>query len=118
MSASPRPSSMVSKPPGPSTASISICMARWSQTISTTAKEKSFARVRQAIGKDLPLVVSLDLHATSRLRWWSMPNALICLSDYPHIDMADTGRAARKTPRAAAAHESGASPKRSGNCRS
>ena len=43
--------------------SISTCTARWSPNISTMAKAKSSRRVREVIGKDLPLVVSLDLHA-------------------------------------------------------
>src|SRR5882724_5656995 len=54
------------------------------------------ARVRQAIGKDLPLVVSLDLHANVTPEMVEHADALIAYRTYPHIDMADTGRAAAK----------------------
>src|ERR1700716_12312 len=52
------------------------------------------ARVRQEIGKDLPLVVSLDLHANVTPQMVEHADALIAYRTYPHIDMADTGRAA------------------------
>jgi microcystin degradation protein MlrC len=54
------------------------------------------ARVRQAIGKDLPLVVSLDLHANVTDEMVEHADALIAYRTYPHVDMADTGRAAAK----------------------
>ena len=76
------------------------------------------ARVRKVIGKDLPLVVSLDLHANVTPEMVEHADALIAYRTYPHVDMADTGRAARKTSRAAARDRSSASQKRSGNCRS
>src|SRR5216683_2756222 len=52
------------------------------------------ARVREAIGKDLPLVVSLDLHANVTPEMVEHADALIAYRTYPHVDMADTGRAA------------------------
>src|SRR6266581_1550185 len=54
------------------------------------------ARVRKAIGKDLPLVASLDLHANVTPEMVEQTDALIAYRTYPHIDMADTGRAAAK----------------------
>src|ERR1700704_4376261 len=54
------------------------------------------ARVRQAIGKDLPLVVSLDLHANVTDEMVEHADALIAYRTYPHVDMADTGRASAK----------------------
>ena len=51
------------------------------------------ARVRAVIGKDLPLVVSLDLHANVTPAMIEHADALIAYRTYPHIDMADTGRA-------------------------
>src|SRR6266850_6978335 len=54
------------------------------------------ARVREAIGKDLPLVVSLDLHSNVTPEMVEHADALIAYRTYPHIDMADTGRAAAK----------------------
>src|SRR6201996_3754830 len=51
------------------------------------------ARVRRVIGADLPLVVSLDLHANVTPEMIEHADALIAYRTYPHIDMADTGRA-------------------------
>src|SRR5205823_666797 len=52
------------------------------------------ARVREVIGKDLPLVASLDLHANVTPKMIEHADALIAYRTYPHVDMADTGRAA------------------------
>src|SRR6202166_5097520 len=54
------------------------------------------ARVRKVIGKDLPLVVSLDLHANVTPQMVEHADALIAYRTYPHVDMADTGCAAAK----------------------
>ena len=51
------------------------------------------ARVRRVIGNDLPLVVSLDLHANVTAEMVARADALIAYRTYPHVDMADTGRA-------------------------
>jgi microcystin degradation protein MlrC len=51
------------------------------------------ARVRRLIGKDLPLVASLDLHANVSPEMIAHADALIAYRTYPHVDMADTGRA-------------------------
>src|SRR5258705_7728968 len=48
-------------------------------------------RVRKV---DLPLVVSLDLHANVTPQMVEQADALIAYRTYPHVDMADTGRAA------------------------
>jgi microcystin degradation protein MlrC len=50
------------------------------------------ARVRRLIGKDVPLVVSLDLHANVTPEMVEHADALIAYRTYPHIDMAETGR--------------------------
>src|SRR6202023_1749927 len=47
-------------------------------------------------GKDLPLVVSLDLHANVTPAMVEHADALIAYRTYPHVDMADTGRAAAR----------------------
>src|SRR5258707_3381577 len=54
------------------------------------------ARVRQMIGKELPLVVSLDLHANVTPEMVENADALIAYRTYPHVDMANTGRAAAR----------------------
>ena len=51
-------------------------------------------RVRQVIGTELPLVASLDLHANVTPEMVEHADALIAYRTYPHVDMADTGRAA------------------------
>ena len=53
-------------------------------------------RVRQVIGDKLPLVVSLDLHANVTPDMVHHADALIAYRTYPHVDMADTGRAAAR----------------------
>src|SRR5216684_1601881 len=52
------------------------------------------ARVREAIGTGVPLVASLDLHANVTPEMMEHADALIAYRTYPHVDMADTGRAA------------------------
>jgi microcystin degradation protein MlrC len=54
------------------------------------------ARVRKAVGNDVPLVSSLDLHANLTPEMVEHADALIAYRTYPHVDMADTGRAAAK----------------------
>jgi microcystin degradation protein MlrC len=54
------------------------------------------ARVRNVIGKDIPLVASLDLHANVTPQMVEQTDALIAYRTYPHVDMADTGRAAAR----------------------
>jgi microcystin degradation protein MlrC len=53
-------------------------------------------RVREVIGKKVPLVASLDLHANVTPQMMEQSDALIAYRKYPHVDMADTGRAAAK----------------------
>ena len=74
--------------------------------------------MRKVIGKDLPLVASLDLHANVTPEMVEHADALIAYRTYPHVDMAETGRACARTSRAAAEDASSASQRRSGNCRS
>src|SRR6266702_3370100 len=50
----------------------------------------------ERVAKELPLVVSLDLHANVTPEMVEHADALIAYRTYPHIDMADTGRAAAK----------------------
>src|SRR5689334_22858963 len=54
------------------------------------------ARVRKVIGNDIPLVVSLDLHANVTPEMVAHADALIAYRTYPHVDMADTGRASAR----------------------
>ncbi|GJH16825.1 M81 family metallopeptidase [Caballeronia novacaledonica] len=49
------------------------------------------ARVRGIVGDDMPLVVSLDLHANVTARMVELADALVAYRTYPHVDMAETG---------------------------
>lgn len=51
-------------------------------------------QVRRAIGDTIPLVASLDLHASIARSMVSGANALVGYQTCPHIDTADTGRRA------------------------
>jgi microcystin degradation protein MlrC len=54
------------------------------------------ARVRRVVGSEMPVVVSLDLHANVTEAMVRHATALIAYRTYPHLDMAATGgRAAR-----------------------
>ena len=49
-------------------------------------------RVRELVGPDLPLVVSLDLHANVTAEMVELSDCLDIYRTYPHVDMAATGR--------------------------
>jgi microcystin degradation protein MlrC len=51
------------------------------------------ARLRAVIGPDVPVVTSLDLHANITPEMVAHADALIAYRTYPHVDMAETGRA-------------------------
>lgn len=48
-------------------------------------------RVREVIGPDLPLAVSLDLHGNQTAEFAALADAVTIYRTYPHIDMAETG---------------------------
>jgi microcystin degradation protein MlrC len=49
------------------------------------------ARIRRLVGKDLPVVTSLDFHANVSPAMIEHASAMIGYRTYPHIDMAETG---------------------------
>lgn len=49
------------------------------------------ARLRALVGRDLPIVASLDLHANVTRRMLAEADALVAYRSYPHVDMAETG---------------------------
>ena len=49
------------------------------------------ARLRAAVGPELPIVASLDLHANVTRRMLHEADALVAYRTYPHVDMAATG---------------------------
>ncbi len=52
-------------------------------------------RVREIVGNDVPIAVSLDLHGNLSPEFFALCNVVTIYRTYPHIDMADTGRRAR-----------------------
>ncbi|TRW99346.1 M81 family metallopeptidase [Paracoccus sp. M683] len=58
------------------------------------------ARVRQAVGADVPIVVALDLHGNITRQMVDAADVLVGFRTYPHVDMAETGtRAAQQLQR-------------------
>lgn len=51
-------------------------------------------RVREIVGPEIPIVVSLDLHANMSDTMLHAADALVAYRTYPHVDMAETGKAA------------------------
>lgn len=49
------------------------------------------ARVRAAVGPDVPIVASLDLHANVSARMVALADWLVAYRTYPHVDMGATG---------------------------
>ena len=50
-------------------------------------------RLRRQVGADLPVVVSLDLHANITERMVQHASALVVCRTYPHVDLAESGEA-------------------------
>lgn len=50
--------------------------------------------VRQRVGKEIPLVVTLDLHANITSRMAELSTVIIGYDTYPHVDMNERGREA------------------------
>src|SRR3954464_8074480 len=48
-------------------------------------------RIRAITGPELPIVVSLDLHANVTKRMVSQASALVVCRTYPHVDLAESG---------------------------
>ncbi|BCG97202.1 microcystinase C [Mesorhizobium sp. 131-2-1] len=51
-------------------------------------------RVREIVGQDMPIVISLDFHANVTEAMVELSDGITIFRTYPHIDMADTGRRA------------------------
>lgn len=48
--------------------------------------------VREVVGEDVPIVVTLDLHGNITDELVSTADALVAYETYPHVDMSETGR--------------------------
>lgn len=58
------------------------------------AEGELLARVRNVLGKDIPIVVSLDFHANISSAMVELSDLISVYRTYPHIDMAETGERA------------------------
>lgn len=54
------------------------------------------SRIREVVGKHLPIAVSLDLHGNMSARFVELVSMTTIYRTYPHIDMAETGARACK----------------------
>ncbi len=52
------------------------------------------AAVRDAVGPDMPIVTTLDLHANITARMAELSNVIIGFDTYPHVDMGERGHEA------------------------
>lgn len=52
-------------------------------------------RIRHAVGPDLPIAVSLDLHGNMSRAFFERASCVTIYRTYPHIDMAETGARAQ-----------------------
>jgi microcystin degradation protein MlrC len=51
-------------------------------------------RVRECVGTNIPIAVSLDLHSNTTQQMFDLSSALVAYHTYPHVDMAKTGERA------------------------
>ncbi len=51
-------------------------------------------RVRDLVGKEMPIAITLDPHANVSRRMCELADIIVSFKTYPHIDMRDTGRLA------------------------
>ena len=58
------------------------------------AEGELLARIRKAVGRNVPLVASLDLHANVTHAMLAHADALVAFRTYPHIDYVKTGERA------------------------
>ena len=58
------------------------------------AEGELLARIRAVVGRELPIVASLDLHSNTTRAMFALSDGLVGYCTYPHIDMAETGEKA------------------------
>jgi len=50
------------------------------------------ARLRAALGRDIPIAITLDLHANVTRRMCELAGIVVSFKTYPHVDMREAGR--------------------------
>jgi microcystin degradation protein MlrC len=66
----------------------------WLSASHASADAELVRRVRKAIGPEIPIVITLDLHANVTPALLSEVQGVVGFRTYPHVDMAETGRKA------------------------
>lgn len=61
-------------------------------TFSDDGEGELLARLRAVVGPDLPIAVTLDLHAMASPAMMEHADAFVSYKTYPHVDMRETGR--------------------------
>jgi len=49
-------------------------------------------RIRSLVGKELPIAITLDLHANVSQQMCELADIIVSFKTYPHVDMRDSGR--------------------------
>ncbi|KVL32204.1 microcystin degradation protein MlrC [Burkholderia territorii] len=62
--------------------------------VSDDGEGELLSRIRNVVGRGIPIVASLDLHANVTERMLTNASGLVAFRTYPHIDMAETGKRA------------------------
>ncbi len=57
-------------------------------------------RLRAVVGPDLPIAITLDLHANVTPKMCALANIVVSYKTYPHVDMRDIGPPCRRDPAA------------------
>jgi microcystin degradation protein MlrC len=68
----------------------------WVAEDGTSADAELARRIRQAVGREKPIVATLDFHANVRPSLLKEVDGVVGYRTYPHIDMAETGRKAAR----------------------
>lgn len=68
----------------------------WLSATHASADAELVRRVRKVIGPEIPIVITLDLHANVTPALLSEIQGVVGFRTYPHVDMAETGRKAAR----------------------
>ncbi|WP_164855274.1 M81 family metallopeptidase [Sinorhizobium meliloti] len=77
-----------------------ICLALHGAGVAENADDLEayiMKKVREVVGPDMPITVSLDLHGNISPELAKLSNGLFGCKQYPHVDEADAGHLAMKT---------------------
>jgi microcystin degradation protein MlrC len=78
------------------TESFCRCTGPWSPAFCEDGEGELLRRLRAIVGPDLPIAVTLDLHAMVTQAMVDQAQILVSYKTYPHVDMRVTGRHAAR----------------------